>query len=85
MVNIKNKIHKQCDENWVDVLRMYRHRIDLDTSNNPVLDALRRIYIELIEDDRIHDCNALGNYVIPVLLEAISYALPGRKFGWEGQ
>jgi len=86
-VNVKNSIHKESEENWVELLKKYwasdiEKLYNEDGYNRGAASCLISIYNELIADERLHECKELGLYVIPKLLEAISYTIP-QKFKWE--
>jgi hypothetical protein len=86
-VNVKNSVHKESEENWVEVLKKY-WASDIEKLYNKegydrgAAGSLLSIYNELIADERLHSCKELGLYVIPELLKAISYTIP-QKFKWE--
>ena len=87
IVALKNSIHKESEENWVELLKKYWNS-DVDKLyneeeyNRSAASCLISIYYELIADERLHSCKELGLYVIPKLLEAISYTIP-HQFKWE--
>lgn len=86
-VNVKNSIHKESEKNWVELLKKYwvsdiGKLYNTDEYNRGAAGCLLSIYNELIADERLHACKELGLYVIPKLLEAISYTIP-QKFRWE--
>lgn len=85
IVNVKNSVHKESEENWVELLKKYwTSDVDKLYENNygGAAGSLLSIYNELIADERLHSCKELGLYVIPELLKAISYTIP-QKFKWE--
>lgn len=86
-VNVKNSVHKESEENWVELLKKYWNSDveklhDQEEYKVGAAGCLLSIYYELIADERLHSCEELGLYVIPRLLEAISYTIP-HKFKWE--
>lgn len=88
IVALKNSVHKESEENWVELLKKYWNsdveKLYKERSNWPVGSAywLLSIYYELIADERLYSCKELGLYVIPKLLEVISYTIP-HQFKWE--
>jgi len=86
MVTLKNSIHKESEENWVELLKKYWNsdveKLYEERNSEGAAGCLLSIYNELIEDERLHSCKELGLYVIPKLLEVISYTIP-QEFRWE--
>jgi hypothetical protein len=86
-VNVKNSVHKESEENWVELLKKFwasdvEKLFNKEGYDEGAAGSLLSIYYELIADERLHSCKELGLYVIPKLLEAISYTIP-RNFKWE--
>lgn len=85
-VNLRNSIHKESEENWVELLKKYWYpdvkKLYEERNCEGAAGCLLCIYNELIADERLHECKELGLYVIPKLLKAISYTIP-QKFKWE--
>lgn len=87
-VTLKNSIHKESRENWAELLKKYWFsdvkKLYEERASWPAGSAywLLSIYNELMADERLHSCKELGLYVIPKLLEVISYTIP-HQFKWE--